>query len=225
MNHNEDTRIPIVKKNSTCFSIDMFATQQVNCKQFLKHQKRHFVHSTGASGQDALGLGMRVIYRATNFSVRPGWRHLISCVFFFKCHDGYDIWWYLIVKFYKWIDFWLVIPMTCFRLHLIRLFFIYIFIVILQWQKSFSVPIPHATLVGGDSPHLPRRRHAFAPFFRRKFLAPGSDAVVVLGGNAKWLRNSVVEHPRIGWFGLVGWWVGWLVGGCVDVFCFPENLI
>lgn len=186
--------------------------------------------STGASGQDALGLGMRVIYRATNFSVRPGWRHLISCDFFFKCHDGYDIWWYLIVKFYKWIDLWLMIPMTCIEYIWFEMFHIF-FIVILQWQKFLSSHSPCdsppsllSMVVGGDSPNLPRRRYAAPP--RRKFHAPGSDAVVVLGGNAKWLRNSVVEHPRIGWFGLVvGWWVGWLVGGYVDVFCFPENLM
>ena len=95
------------------------------------------------------------------------------------------------------------------------------FIVILQWQEFLSSHSPCdsppsllSTVVGGDSPNLPRRRYAAPPW--RKFHAPGSDAVVVLGGNAKWLRNSVVEHPRIGWFGLVvGWWVGWLVGRLV----------
>ena len=46
---------------------------------------------------------------------------------------------------------------------------------------SFSVPMQR--VVGGDPPHLPRRRHA-AP--QRKCCdAPGSDAVVVFGGNAK----------------------------------------
>ena len=175
VNHYEDTRIPIVKEKQYMFySIHVCQTNRCCVPPISEASKTTSqTYAPVEPVQDALGLGMRVIYQATNFSARRLDEDTGFLVIFFQ-----TLWWLMIqnpapprmmiiplfigfkpfqvvqdffhqqylVKFYKWIDLWLLWYLWLARLHSIWLFS-YIFIVVLQWQKSFSVPIPHATLL------------------------------------------------------------------------------